>query len=171
MRTFYLIIFYLIAARLPRSRLPGGKFSRKIRYLLAKKLFKKCGRDVNVEDHCYIGRGKNIEIDDYSGIGPKCEIHGPVKIGKYVLMGSEVLINIKNHNHQNIKKPMFFQGLEADKKVIIEDNVWIGTRAIILPGVKIGKGSIIGAGSVVSRDIPSYSLAVGAPARVVKKRR
>jgi acetyltransferase-like isoleucine patch superfamily enzyme len=55
-------------------------------------------------------------------------------------------------------------------KVIIEDDVWIGANATILPGVRVGKGSVIGAGSVVTNDIPEYSIAVGIPARVISKR-
>ena len=56
------------------------------------------------------------------------------------------------------------------KWVIIEDDVWIGTRAIILPGTRIGKGSIIGAGSVVTKDVPQYSIVGGNPARILKTR-
>jgi acetyltransferase-like isoleucine patch superfamily enzyme len=56
------------------------------------------------------------------------------------------------------------------KEVVIEDDVWLGYNVIVLPGVTIGKGSVIGAGSVVSKDIPPYSIAIGNPARVIKKR-
>ena len=65
---------------------------------------------------------------------------------------------------------MATQGFSDLAPVIIEDDVWIGARAIILPGVIIGKGSVIGAGAVVAKSIPPYSVAVGNPARVVKTR-
>ena len=60
--------------------------------------------------------------------------------------------------------------IEIDNKVVIDDYVWIGRRAIILPGVKIGKGVVIGAGALVSKDIPDFGIAVGNPAKVVKYR-
>ena len=56
------------------------------------------------------------------------------------------------------------------ESIVVENDVWIGSGVILLPGVRIGRGSIIGAGAVVSRDIPPYSLAVGVPARVIKNR-
>ena len=72
-----------------------------------------------------------------------------------------------NHNYQDKSKLIRNQGSDI-KPVIIEDNVWIAARSIILPGVEIGKGSVIGAGSVVTRSIPPFSVVVGNPAKLIK---
>jgi maltose O-acetyltransferase len=87
------------------------------------------------------------------------------------MMGPEVLIYTQNHSFSRVDITMDQQGFSEEKKVIIDDDVWIGARVIILPGVKIGRGSVIGAGSVVSKSIPEYSVAVGNPCKVVKLRK
>lgn len=115
--------------------------------------------------------GDNVIINDYVHIGAT----NRVIIGNNVLIGSKVLII--DHNHGD-----YFSDLQSspsetpaeriltnDQEVIIEDNVWIGEHVCILPNTRIGFGSIIGAGAVVSRDIPPFSIAVGNPARVVKR--
>lgn len=86
-------------------------------------------------------------------------------------MGPEVYIYTQNHHFDRTDISMDQQGFAEEKPVIIEDDVWIGSRVTILPGVRIGTGSIIGASAVVSKDIPPYSTAVGNPAQVVKSRK
>lgn len=98
-----------------------------------------------------------------------------VEIGKDVLFGSNVYVT--DHNHGNYSGdcqsvpniPPYFRQLTCGKKVIIGDNVWIGDNVVVLPGVEIGKGSVIGASSVVTKSIPEYSIAIGIPAKVVKR--
>ncbi len=114
--------------------------------------------------------GPLLKIGDNSGVGINCEIYGPVTIGKNVMMGPEVVIYTSGHKHNRTDIPMIEQGAETEREVNIGDDVWIGRRAIILPGVKIGNGCIIGAGAIVTKDIPDYSVAVGVPAKVVKNR-
>ena len=95
-----------------------------------------------------------------------------VQIGNNVLMGRKVFITDNAHGVSDRilldtapnKRPLASKG-----PVIIEDNVWIGEMVCIMPGVKIGKGSIIGANAVVTKDVPSYSVAVGNPAKIVKQ--
>jgi len=134
-------------------------------------LFKKCGKNVNIENRCCFGTGEQIEIVDFSGIGSKCQIYGPVKMGKYIMMGPEVIIFTQNHKFSDISVTMVKQGYQETKQVIIEDIVWIGARSVILPGVKIGIGSIIGVGSVVTKDVEPYSIVAGVPAKLIKKRK
>ncbi|RZK25435.1 MAG: acyltransferase, partial [Flavobacterium sp.] len=94
-----------------------------------------------------------------------------VKIGKYVMMGPNVIIYNSTHNYDKIDKPMIFQGNRHSKPLKIEDDVWIGTRVIILPNVsRIGTGSIIGAGSVVTKNVPDFAIVGGNPAKVLKYR-
>jgi maltose O-acetyltransferase len=99
-----------------------------------------------------------------------CRLHGPVRIGRYVLMGPEVMIFTSGHGHDRTGVPMIFQGMTGPQSVCIEDDVWIGARAVLLPGVTIGRGSIVGAGAVVARTVEPYCVVAGNPARVVRRR-
>lgn len=93
---------------------------------------------------------------------------GLVKIGKNVSCAGNVFITSENHGLNPMTKSFNDNELEFSD-VEIEDGVWIGEKVIILPGVTIGKKSIIGAGSVVTKDIPPYSIAVGNPAKIIKQ--
>ena len=92
-----------------------------------------------------------------------------IVIGDNVMLGSRVLI--EDHSHgtaDDIDIPVAKRTLHSKGPIIIEDNVWIGEKVTICPGVHIGDGAIIGANSVVTHDIPDYCVAVGSPAKVVK---
>lgn len=117
-----------------------------------------------------IGSGKNISIGSYSSIGQNCTV-SHAKIGDYVMMGPEVMFIVNNHEFARTDIPMEKQGFSGIKAITVEDDVWIGARAILLPGVKIGQGSIIATGAVVTKDVPPYSIVGGNPARVIKKRK
>lgn len=113
--------------------------------------------------------GNNVQLNDYVHIGSV----GSITIGNNVLIASKVYISDHNHGgYDNIKSdsPLIspFDRKQIVKPVFIEDNVWIGESVCILPGVRIGYGSVIGALSVVSKDIPPYCIAVGSPAKVIK---
>ena len=167
----FLFLYYFLFNKLPVSYSFMGKFWKYLRYICVKNTFKKCGENINVEKCAYFGNGKNIEIDDYSGIGVNCKIPSDIKIGKYVMMGPDVIIYNTSHKFDNTEIPMFFQGSVSSQPLIIEDDVWIGTRVIILPNVKrIGKGSIIGAGSKVTMDVPDFAIVGGNPAKIIRFR-
>lgn len=125
---------------------------------------------LNKNAECCITFGNNVEINDYVHIASALN----VEIGNDVLIASKVYISDINHGKyrgENQDSPYSKpndRSLSAEK-ITICDNVWIGESCCILPGVSIGKGSIIGALSVVTKDIPEYSIAVGAPAKVIKK--
>ena len=85
-------------------------------------------------------------------------------------MGPEVVILGVNHRFDDCERPMIEQGYHDRKPVAIGDDVWIGTRAIILPGVRIGRGAIVAAGAVVTRDVNEFDIVGGNPARVIRSR-
>lgn len=93
-----------------------------------------------------------------------------LKVGKDVMMGPYVIIVGDNHESSRTDIPMRSQGIKKYPPVRIDDDVWVGARAIILPGLKIGRGAIIGAGAVVTKDVPPYAVCAGNPARVIKYR-
>ena len=109
----------------------------------------------------------NFELGSNSTINQRCHLdnRGGIVIGDRVSISTEVCIITADHDHRESG----FWGRE--KPVVIEDYVFIGTRAMILGGVHVGRGAIIAAGAVVSRDVPSYSIVAGVPARVIGQRR
>jgi acetyltransferase-like isoleucine patch superfamily enzyme len=110
--------------------------------------------------------GKNCFLGEFNVI----RAQGGVQIGNNVYTGPMVQMVAVNHVYQDPNRPIREQGITA-QGIVIEDDVWIGANATIVDGVTIGRGSIIGAGAVVTRDIPPYSIAIGAPAKPVKDRR
>lgn len=161
------VLYKLFAAWLPRSR--HLRFAKKLRVFFAKRIIAFCGNNVNIEKQAQFT--PDLKIGDNSGLGIQCEANGPVVIGKNVMMGPEVVIYTGGHKFDRTDIPMIEQGGTGDTPVVIDDDVWIGRRAIILPGVHIGEGCVIGAGAVVTKDIPPYSVAAGVPAKVVKSRK
>ncbi len=87
------------------------------------------------------------------------------------MMGPDVVILTQNHKFDRLDIPMLEQGFKDEQPVTICDDVWIGVRAIILPGVTVGKGAIIAAGAVVTKDVCEYAIVGGNPARVIKMRK
>ena len=160
------ILYSLTSAWLPISQ--RSTFAKKCRVFWAKKIVSECSKDVNIEQKAVFD--PQVKIGDRSGIGINCEVYGPVTIGKDVMMGPEVVIYTSGHKHDRTDIPMMMQGFTEPQPVSIGDDCWIGRRAIIMPGVKIGTGCIIGAGAVVTKDVPDYSIAGGVPAKVLKNR-
>lgn len=122
----------------------------------------------------YYGRelGVGFEIGDRSNIGAYSYMGaaGGIIIGKDVMMGPRVSIFAESHNFKDADAAMRQQGTTRTS-VVIEDDCWLGCGCIILNGVTIGKGSIIGAGAVVTKDVPPYSIVGGNPARIIRNRR
>lgn len=115
-------------------------------------------------------QGGGISIGHGSGLGINCSVHGPLSIGDNVMMGPDVVILTHTHNIDRIDIPMGQQGSRI-AKVSIGNDVWIGMRSIIMPGVTIGSGAVIGAGAVVTKDVPDYAIVGGVPARIIKFRK
>lgn len=127
------------------------------------------GRYSVVEDFsCLNNAVGDLMIGDYTRVGLRNTIIGPVTIGSHVNLAQNITVTGLNHNFEDINIPIDEQGVSTSQ-VIIEDDVWIGANAVILPGVTIGKHSVVAAGSVVSQSIPPYSVCAGIPARVIKQ--
>lgn len=109
----------------------------------------------------------DVIIGSNSRIGLHNTVIGPIIIGNHVNIAQGVVLSGMNHSYKDSSKRIDEQKV-ITSPIIIEDDVWIGANCVILPGVKVGRHSVIGAGSVVTKDIPSYSLAVGNPARITK---
>lgn len=159
-----------LARHLPWSPRPGGLASRRLRAFLGRWMLDYCGTGVNIEHGAWFGSGKGVRLGDRADIGMDALVIGPIDIGADVLMGPRCILLASSHTTSRVDLPINQQGFDQDRVIVVEDDVWIGAGSIILPGVHIGRGSIIGAGAVVSRDVPAYSVAVGSPARVVKSR-
>lgn len=169
-RMICLALHYGIARHLPVSNHKAGRWARPIRYQLWRHVFATAGHDINVEKGAFFGSGAGIRIGARSSIGVRAEILGPVTIGRDVMMGPEVVILTNQHDTRRTDIPMIDQGLTRQAPVTIGDDVWIGYRAILQPGVTIGHGAIIGAGAVVTRDIPPFAVVAGVPAKVLRYR-
>ena len=163
------IIYALIAKHLPVSYSPIKIGQKQFRALCARLILTKCGKGVNVEKGAIFS--SKVELGNYSGIGIDACIDGKCIIGDNVMMGPHCIIYTRNHKFDDVSVPMCEQGMQPEKPVYIGDDVWIGGRVTILPGVHIGSHSIIGAGAVVTRDVPDFAIVAGNPATVKKYRK
>jgi len=126
------------------------------------------GRRSVVESYACINNAVgDVIIGDHTRIGLHCTIIGPVNIGNHVNLAQGITVTALNHNFADGELRIDQQGVST-QPVSIGDDVWIGTNAVILPGVTIGKHVVIAAGAVVTKDIPDNSLAMGVPATVRK---
>ena len=116
--------------------------------------------------------GEGLIIGHHSNIGPYSYIgcSGKITIGNHVMMGPRVSIYAENHVFDDPTILIKDQGIEK-KEVLIEDDCWIASNSIILAGVTIGKGSVVAAGSVVTENVPPYSVVAGVPAKWFKSRK
>lgn len=168
-RSFCWILYHLFAQHLPPNYAPYAFGSKKIRAAICRPLFKRFGNNVGIAPKVEFFNVRDSEIGDNSGIGAYSQV-GVVNIGNNVMMGTHCLILSQNHRYNDLSIPMCQQGFQEHKPVIIDDDVWIGSRVILLPGVRVGHGAIIGAGAVVTKDVEPYSIVAGNPAKVIGRR-
>ena len=164
-----IVLYRTVARYLPASyeKLTGG-FSKRFRSFCARLILDECGSNVNIEKGADFAL--NIKIGNNSGIGKNSIVGAYTQIGDNVMMGEACFIYARNHKTDRLDVPMCIQGFEEYRPVVISDDVWIGARVTILPGAKIGKGVIIGAGAVITGEIPDYAVVGGVPARIIKYR-
>lgn len=127
------------------------------------------GRDSVIESFSCINNAVgDVVIGDKTRIGLHCTIIGPVTIGNNVNLAQGIVVTALNHNFTDCTKRIDEQGIST-KEVTIGNDVWIGANATILPGVTIGRHCVVAAGSVVTKDVPDYTVVGGVPARVMKR--
>lgn len=165
---FGYVLYNFFAKNLPSatSRLKIGQ--QKIRGFCGKLILKECGKNVNIEKGAVFSA--KASLGNNSGFGKRALIQGEVKVGDNVMMGPDCIIYTQNHRFDDLETPMIEQGFQEEIPVVIGDDVWIGVRVTILPGVHIGNHTVIAAGAVVTKDIPDYAIAGGVPAKVLKFR-
>lgn len=156
MHRFWILMYTLFGKYLPPSYFFGP--AKSIRGFWCKRILSYFGKGANVERGAQINHWS--KLGNHSSIGINCELNGPVYIGNNVMMGPEVVIYTRNHAHKR-DIPMIKQGYEDDRAVQIDDDVWIGRRAIIMPGVHIAEGTVIGAAAVVTKNTEPYSIVGG----------
>lgn len=143
---------------------------RKMRSISYMMRFKRCGWGTSIDKFTNVRGKQNVEIGEFCVVNSFVHIwagKSGVKIGNRVMIASHTSITTLTHDYTN-QNMRFISAV--DRAIIIEDDAWIGTHVVILPGVTIGKGAVIGAGSVVTKSVPANAIAVGTPVRVVKYR-
>lgn len=162
------LLYNSIAKKMPLSDSRMNFGSKRLRAFCGKLILEHCGSNVNIEKGAQFSSA--VSLGDNSGIGVNALISSYVTIGNDVMMGPECMIFTSNHGMDRLDIPMWKQKHADPKPVVIGNDVWIGARVIILPGVHIGDGSVIGAGSVVTKDVEAYSIVAGNPAKLIRKR-
>jgi maltose O-acetyltransferase len=138
------------------------------RQTILQQLLGHIGQNSIVEPPFYCSYGQNTHIGDHVYLNCMCTIldNNEVHIGHHVMIGPVVQIYTAAHHLQAETR---IQGLEVAKPIVIEDNVWLGGGAILLPGVRIGRNAVVGAGAVVTQSVPANSVVAGNPARVIRE--
>ena len=153
---------------LPANGSPVQLGQQRLRAFFGRLFLHSCGQNVNIQKNTRFSH--TCSLGDHSGIGKGSVLYGPVSIGRDVMMGTDCLIYTQNHAFSDPTRPMRTQGFQPVKPVTIGDDVWIGGRVTILPGVHIGHGAVLGAGAVVTKDVPPDAIVGGNPARLLRMR-
>ncbi len=144
-----------------------------LKWLILKRSLRICGKNFRFSPSSIFNDHRLIEIGNDVFFGERTIINTEVlvKIGNGVMFGPDVMIMGGDHNLSEIGVQMrYVKTGGVNIPVILEDDVWVGARVLILKGVKIGEGSIVGAGSVVTKEIPPYCIAIGSPCKIIKLR-
>jgi lipopolysaccharide O-acetyltransferase len=140
-------------------------------------------RRIVIGDDVFVGGGSWLQvvgeedgppallIGDGTSIAGGCVLSAAVsvRLGRQILIARNVYISDHIHAYRNTDLAILDQGIERLEPVEIADGAWLGQNVVVCPGVRIGRGAVVGANAVVTRDVPDYSLAVGAPARVIRE--
>lgn len=169
-KIFCLLAYYAFARWLPTQPMPGWRIGYVLRRILVRGIAVSVGKGIIVKHNAQIGAGVGLVVGDRAQLGQNCRIGNFVTIGSDVLMGPDVVIMTSAHAFESREISINEQGALPVRPVFIGDDVWIGTRVVILPGVTIGKGAVVGASAVVTRDVEPYSIVGGSPAKHIRFR-
>lgn len=150
--------------------MPGWQIGYIVRRWLVRRIAANLGEHVIVKHNAQIGAGVGLSVGDRSQLGHNCRIGNYVTIGKDVLMGPDVVIMTSTHGFEEKEVPINLQNEPPIRPVFIGDDVWIGTRVVIMPGVSIERGAVIGAGAIVTKDVPAFAIVGGVPAKIIRYR-
>ena len=162
------LLYHLIGKRMPLSGAKVSFGARRFRQFCAHLMLEDCGKWVNIDRN--VSFAYDLKLGHGAGIGANCQIPSGVTIGRQGMIGIDVLMFTNEHRHDDITVPMGLQGRTEIEPIVIGDDVWIGSRSLIMKGVHIGNGAIIAAGSVVTKDVPAYEIWGGNPAHFLKSR-
>jgi acetyltransferase-like isoleucine patch superfamily enzyme len=127
------------------------------------------GDDSTIEDFATVNNGVgDVVIGDRTRIGLGNTIIGPVRIGNDIMFAQNIVVSGLNHGYEDIHTPISVQPTST-KEIIIEDEVWIGANSVIVAGVTVGKHAVVAAGSIVTKDVPPYTIVAGNPAKQLKQ--
>ena len=113
---------------------------------------------------------KDLQVGDFAYIGPGCIIEQGVTIGKFTMLANNVMIVGGDHDFHNPELPIIFSGREERRETHIGVDCWLGAGSIVMAGVTIGDGAIVAAGSIVTKDVPPFTIYGGCPAKLIKNR-
>jgi len=132
---------------------------------------KDMGKSVSIFSSCKIASPSGVTLGNYVTVGSNTVLSGAggLSIGNYVMIGTNCNILTSQHKFNDTKLPMMMQGVVLGK-IVIEDDVWIGANVVVLPDVTIGSGAVVGANSVVNKNVEPRTVVAGVPAKFIKKR-
>lgn len=162
------VLYTAIGKHMPLSGARISFGARRFRQFCAHLILDTCGDWVNIDKGATFG--DDVKLGQGAGIGANCSIPSGVTIGDHGMIGIDVLMFTNEHRHDDLTVPMGLQGRTEIQPIVIGNDVWIGSRSLIMKGVHIGDGAIIAAGSVVTRDVPPYEIWGGNPAHFIKSR-
>ena len=169
MKKIYLLLYYLFVNKMPSSHFPGGVIFNKIRIFFVKRIII-IGLNNKFQRNIYFGDGNNVVIGNNCQINDNIRLDN-VKIGNNVMIARDTVFIGKSHNFDDFNTPMNEQGFVELKQTVVENDVWIGLRAIIMPGVEIKSGSIIAAGTVLTKSTVKNGIYAGIPGKLIRIRK
>lgn len=123
----------------------------------------------SIEEWCVIDNGVgDVCIGHHTLIGMRNTLIGPLTVGNHVILAQNVVLSGLNHRYEDTSMPISLQGVNKNE-IIIEDDSWIGANSVITAGVHVGRHAVVAAGSVVTKDVPPFTIVGGCPAKVIKE--
>jgi acetyltransferase-like isoleucine patch superfamily enzyme len=153
------------------SLLPSTRLVVKLRAAYYRRVLARCGRALKTRQHVILRHTRNISVgnDVFLNRGATITAHTPIEIGDDCLIGPGAVLHNGDHRFDLVDLPIRRQGFSS-APIVLEDDVWIGANAVVLSGVRVGRGSVVAGGSVVTRDVPPYTVVGGVPAKPIARR-